>query len=184
MDFVEVPSILMEYFSKSPEVLASIGKHFKTQEPVPMNMIKARQQNQKILNSLETQNQLQMALLDQAYHSELALKPDFNTSEIMYSLSKRMNPLAIPRPSQWQVQFSHLFTYGASYYTYSYSRRWASRIFQKHFAGSRDSWRTGGKLLRSEVLGVGGGRDPWIGLEKIGVVNTNERKDSSVTDLP
>jgi intermediate peptidase len=177
MDFVEVPSILMEYFAKSPKILSNLGVHYKTLERIPIELIEARQERQNYLNALENQNQFQMAMLDQAYHSDLANNDNFNTSEIMYALSSKVNPLPIPRPSKWQVQFSHLFTYGASYYSYAWSRRWASRIFRKHFEHKRqEEWRIGGEILRHEVLGCGGGRDPWIGLEKIGVINDEEQK--------
>jgi intermediate peptidase len=177
MDFVEVPSILMEYFSKMPSVLQDIGKHYKTGERIPPTLIESRQSNQEILEGLETQNQIQMAMLDQEYHSEIVLEPNFDSSAVLYQLSQRMNPIPMKYPTRSQVQFSHLFTYGASYYSYLWSRRWASRIYRQHFQGkSRQEWRLGGHLLRHEVLGFGGGRDPWIGLERMGVAHQNDQK--------
>lgn len=35
MDFVEVPSQLMEYFSWNKEVLKKFGFHYKSKEPIP-----------------------------------------------------------------------------------------------------------------------------------------------------
>jgi mitochondrial intermediate peptidase len=177
MDFVEVPSIFMEYFSHMPAILSEMGKHYKTGERIPPSLIKSRQSNQQTLKALETQNQLQMALLDQEYHSEIVLHPDFDSSKVLYELSERMNPIPMKFPTKSQVQFSHLFTYGASYYSYLWSRRWASRIYKQHFEGkSQKDWRVGGELFRHEVLGIGGGRDPWIGLERMGVVDHTDRE--------
>lgn len=168
MDFVEVPSVLMEYFAKSPQVLIGCGRHYKTQEPIPLSSIDHHLSNQKVLQALETQNQIQMALLDQAYHSSLAMDPRFNSSEIMFNLTSRVNSIAATRETAWQAQFSHLFTYGASYYSYLWSRKWASQLNNKLFANKpRSDWRQGGEILRSEILGVGGSRDASIGLETV-----------------
>ncbi|KAJ3259578.1 Mitochondrial intermediate peptidase [Boothiomyces macroporosus] len=177
MDFVEVPSILMEYFARMPELLHDIGRHHQTGERPPKSLIDLHLSYQNIGNGLETQNQIQLAMLDQIYHSAVVKDPHFDSSAALYNLSKEMNPIPMPPPSKWQVQFSHLFSYGSIYYTYLWSRRWASRIFTKHFANQpRSDWRKGGEQLRHEVLGVGGGRDPFIGLEAVGVVKEGERE--------
>lgn len=57
--------------------------------------------------------------------------------------------------------------------------------YQKDFIENmgRVKWRRGGELIKLELLQVGGGRDPWIGLEKVGVVNEGERNDSSLKSL-
>ncbi|KAJ3324950.1 Mitochondrial intermediate peptidase [Boothiomyces sp. JEL0866] len=183
MDFVEVPSILMEYFAKMPQLLHDIGRHYQTGEKPPRSLVELHLSFQNIGNGLETQNQIQLAMLDQAYHSTMVKEPSFNSSEILYSISKHMNPIPMSAPSKWQVQFSHLFSYGSIYYTYLWSRRWASRIFTKHFAQkSRNDWRDGGEQLRHEVLGVGGGRDPFVGLKAVGVVNEGEKEGIYIDD--
>ena len=170
MDFVEVPSVLMEFFANSSQVLGVIGRHFQTDEHVPIQLLESAFRKQSIMQSLETQNQIQMALLDQKYHSGLATLPGFNSSEIMFDLSKAVNSIPSPPSSRWQGQFSHLFTYGSSYYSYLWCKRWASKIYSKHFADKEMSnWRPGGDVLRKELLGVGGTRDPKVGLQKIGV---------------
>jgi intermediate peptidase len=172
MDFVEVPSILMEYFGKLPELLGKIGRHYKTSDPIPMELLLYRQSSQELLQGLEMQNQIQMAILDQEYHSSKALSADFDSSKIMYDLSSKVNLIPISHPMQYQVQFSHLFTYGSSYYSYLWCRKWASKIFNKYFMNKKvDEWNIGGHLLRHEILGTGGGRDPWVGLEKMGIIN-------------
>ncbi|KAJ3274814.1 Mitochondrial intermediate peptidase [Terramyces sp. JEL0728] len=177
MDFVEVPSILMEYFARMPQVLHDIGRHYQSGEKPPMSLVDLHLSYQNIGNGLETQNQIQIAMLDQIYHSSAVKEPNFNSSKVLYSLSKHMNPIPMLPPSKWQVQFSHLYSYGSIYYTYLWSRRWANRIFTKHFSNkSSNEWREGGELLRHKVLGVGGGKDPFIGLDAVGVVKDRERE--------
>ncbi len=145
-----------------------MSRHYKTGEKVPLALLESRQNISDINSSLETQNQIQMAYLDQLYHSPLAMNDDFDSSAIHYSLAARISSIPIHSPAQWQVQFSHLFTYGASYYSYLWSRQWASRIHQKFFQDKDPKeWKTGGQLIRQELLQVGGGREPLIGLEKL-----------------
>jgi hypothetical protein len=43
-------------------------------------------------------------------------------------------------------------------------------------------WRQSGELVKTELLGVGGGRDPFVGLGKVGVLRGDE-KDGKITAL-
>ncbi|KAJ8324572.1 Mitochondrial intermediate peptidase [Batrachochytrium dendrobatidis] len=185
MDFVEVPSILMELFAKSPQVLAKFGQHYQTGDPIPMDLLEAQCLHLLTLEALETQQQLKMALLDQLYHSPLAMsKSTFNTTSILEDLQNSMFPIAFAPGTHWQIQFSHLFGYSASYYSYMWSRRWASRIYHKLFHGKpMEEWRAGGEEFRQQVLRWGGGRDPWIGLQHIGVVKEGERDGHGSGDV-
>lgn len=89
MDFVEVPSILMEYFAKMPDVLASIGVHYKTKQHPPLELIQSQLSRTAISEAYETQSQVQMALLDQAYHSSQVFQ-NFDSSQMLYDLSRRI----------------------------------------------------------------------------------------------
>ena len=185
IDFVEVPSILTEYLSKTPHVLASFGRHYQTNEKVSVGLLEARRANSASLDALEMQQQLQLALLDQMYHSSQASpQKSFDSTQILCDLQNRINPIPYVAGTHWQVQFSHLFSYGASYYSYFWCRRWASRIYRKLFAGKpMEQWREGGEEFKQHVLRWGGGQDPWIGLQSIGVVNEGDREGRSKSKL-
>ncbi|KAJ3018899.1 Mitochondrial intermediate peptidase [Thoreauomyces humboldtii] len=176
MDFVEVPSIFMENFAKSPQVLSSFGRHHRTGAPVPQGLLASARAVAATSDALDTQHQLQLSLLDQMYHSPLALQHGFD-STVVLAESQRLYNVFPPVPeAAWQVQFTHLYSYGATYYSYFWSRRWASRIWRRWFEGrDPEAWKEGGQLFRTELLGWGGGRDPWTGLENIGVVKDGER---------
>ncbi|RKO91028.1 hypothetical protein BDK51DRAFT_35907 [Blyttiomyces helicus] len=174
MDFVEVPSTLMEYFARSPAVLSTFARHYQTGDPLPPALLAARRPQ---YSPLETHNQLQMALLDQQYHSRIALSPTFSSTQTLRDLHTRMGGgIPFAEGTAWQVQFSHLFSYGASYYSYFWSRRWVLRIWRELFEGREGNWREGGEKVREELLAHGGGRDPWVGLERVGVVREGERE--------
>ncbi|KAJ3151390.1 Mitochondrial intermediate peptidase [Geranomyces michiganensis] len=177
MDFVEVPSIFMENFVRTPEVLASFSQHYRTGEPIPLDLLRTAQVASATSNAFDTQHQLQLALLDQMYHSPLAMQPGFDSTAVLAESQRLYNVFPPVPDAAWQCQFVHLFSYGATYYSYLWSRRWASRIWDKWFKGKdADAWKEGGELLRTELLGWGGGRDPWVGLDKLGVVKPGERQ--------
>ncbi|KAJ3407047.1 Mitochondrial intermediate peptidase [Chytridiales sp. JEL 0842] len=175
LDFVEVPSNFLENFARSPSVLSTFALHHQTGSPLPASLLKEAQTRSTSLSSLETQTQLQMALLDQIYHSPEASDPSFDSTRILRDLQARVNVLPYVEGTAWQVQFSHLFSYGASYYSYFWARRWSNRVYKKLFLGGGKSWREAGEMVKGELLVWGGGRDPWVGLEGVGVVREGER---------
>ena len=129
---------------------------------------------QKTASPFSIEQQFTLTLMDQYYHSELALEPSFNTSKIVSLLHQG---LAFPsiqtsglRP---QCQFGHLFTYGGSYYSYFWSKILAARLHRKLFS-QKTAFRENGERLKKELLGHGNGRDPWEGLATLGVVNDKE----------
>ncbi|TPX60876.1 hypothetical protein SpCBS45565_g07392 [Spizellomyces sp. 'palustris'] len=184
MDFVEVPSIFMENFARSPKVLASFGRHHKTGAPLPPELLRSAQATSSSADAFETQHQLQLALLDQMYHSPHALEPSFDSTSLLIESQRRFNVFPPVPNSAWQVQFTHLFSYGATYYSYFWSRRWVNRIWRRWFENrDEQAWKEGGELVRKELLGWGGGRDPWVGLEKLGVVKEGEREGNFKVEL-
>jgi intermediate peptidase len=206
MDFVEVPSILTEFFAKSPLVLCSFGSHYQTGEALPPALLRKHQSEADSLESLETQNQIQLAILDQLYHSSEGRCREWlgdgwvgsGSSEVMQAVAERVGVFPFAAGTAWQTQFSHLLTYGSSYYSYFWSRKWASRIWNDLFDDKtigddedysgmiermgRERWRASGELVKVELLGVGGGRDPFVGLEKVGVLRGDEG-DGKITAL-
>ena len=169
MDFVEVPSMFTEAFAKNPEILALIGKHYITGEKISADMIQMHLARQNRIRYLELQDQLQMALLDQIYHSSVVLHPNFNSSKELHNLSASIHPIPLPSSTHWQIQFSHLLTYGASYYTYAWCFEISSRLQKDLIGKPSQEWRQVGEAIRQELLSCGGSRDPWIGLSKLGV---------------
>lgn len=174
MDFVEIPSVLMESFAKSPNCL-SFGRHYKTGKPVPLDLIAEKRAMQQNGHAHDVNVQIQMAMLDQIYHGEKSGSLDFNPISAYHELQALTNHNGAASLTTWPGHFTHLVGYGSTYYSYLWSRMWADRIYSKLFDGnSANEWRQGGELIRNELLKCGGGRDAWIGLEKVGVVKEGE----------
>ncbi|CUA72432.1 mitochondrial intermediate peptidase [Rhizoctonia solani] len=157
-DFVELPSILMEYFAASSPVLATYSRHYSTGLPLDFSNLQAQIQAQSPVPALETHSQILMAALDQVYHSSQG--DSISTTSELIKLQRELGGIQAAPNTAWQTQFGHLFGYGASYYSYLFDRAIASRVWTKVFA--RDPLnREMGERYKREVLRHGGSKDPW-----------------------
>ncbi|KAH0536904.1 Mitochondrial intermediate peptidase, partial [Glutinoglossum americanum] len=153
-DFAELPSVLMEHFVSAPEVLALFARHWETDQRLPYQMIKEKLSLDRHFAGTETEHQIVLALLDQAYHSSLPSSPDFNSTQTYHTLfSPPSASFKEPPGTTWQGFFGHLFGYGATYYSYLFDRAIAGRVWKEVFGGGRESVNVerGGKF-REEVL--------------------------------
>ena len=68
-DFVELPSQLMEHWATEPEVLNMYAKHYKTNEPIPAELVKKIKNSGYFNQGFETVEYLAASLLDMKYHT-------------------------------------------------------------------------------------------------------------------
>lgn len=160
IDFVEIPSILMEHFLADPAVLGLFATHHQTGAPLPAGLLMAHQANRSTFQAIELHSQMSMAMLDQVYYSTVVGDPHFNSTASLEELQQATG-LVPPVPgTAWQTGFGHLYGYGAGYYSYLFGRTVTGQIWDKVFRSSPTS-RTSGERLREHVLKWGGGKDPW-----------------------
>lgn len=159
-DFVELPSILMEYFVTAPAVAGLFGRHYRTDEPLPPALLNAHLSTTRALEGLETNAQILLAAIDQAYHSERANWAGFSTSGELSVLNDQIGLMPSIPDATWQGQFGHLAGYGATYYSYLFDRVLARRVWHEIFAADPLS-REAGDQFKNKVLRYGGGRNPW-----------------------
>ncbi|KAF8581654.1 mitochondrial intermediate peptidase [Ramaria rubella] len=154
-DFVELPSILMEYFLTSPKVLSLFT------EPASDRRVQYPYKDGDTPSSaLDSHSQVLLGLIDQIYHSSLPLNPGFDSTTAFAQLQDAQSPIPSVPGTSWQTQFGHLYSYGATYYSYMFDRAIAGRVWQKLFQANPLDRKMGEKFKR-EVLVHGGGRDPW-----------------------
>lgn len=163
-DFVEFPSILFEQFASDPRVLRLFARHYQTGEHMPTRILKRQLDQRAYLAALDRHHQILLAYVDQLYHgvrwkstmsnnlSDRLLAEAENNS--LYSLFPHVTG------ARWQMDFTHLITYGAGYYAYLLGRSLAGQVWQQWFANDPLN-RTAGERLRNDVLRWGGARDPW-----------------------
>lgn len=157
-DFAEVPSVLMEYFASDSRVLSKFAKHFKTQKPMPNNLIEKLCASKHIFCASEMQNQVFYSMLDHVYHKG---KLEGSTTEVLKNIQEKYYGLSYIENTAWQLRFSHLVGYGAKYYSYLISRAIASWIWQTYFQNDPLN-RTAGEKYRWECLVHGGGKPPSL----------------------
>lgn len=172
-DFSELPSIIMESFATDPTCLALFGKHWQTGESPPpetfARMLASRHFKSQSNQYWNTQAQICMALFDLESHARSASKP-IDSTAIYHSVWSQHAALPEPKGMSWQGFFGHLFTYGSSYYTYLFDTAIARRVWETTFQGGKNRGglkRENGERFKEEVLRWGGGRDPWICIERL-----------------
>lgn len=162
-DFVELPSVLMESFSKDPRVLCKIAKHYRTKEPLSKETLAKHQSHRVLLEESETFMQSKMAMLDQVLHNEDIINrgvKDFDSTAVYHHLESQLKVFA-DKWSTWHGKFPHLFSYGAVYYSYLLDRAIAEKIWHGLFKD--DPWsREAGEKYKDSILKWGGTRDPWV----------------------
>ncbi|KAJ3375286.1 Mitochondrial intermediate peptidase [Allomyces arbusculus] len=185
LDFSEVPSILMEQFLPHPLVQQRFQHHQPgcvpcTTAPHPPEAFRhdSYAVSRAVVNrDLDLFGQISLAAMDQVLHSPLIAAHAPHALVATMRADPGALPLLAPFPSlcrllarlPWKqdwaphLRLQHLATYSAGYYTYLWSRLVAYRIFQARFAEAKDlsEWREPGMRLWRELLGWGGGRDPW-----------------------
>ena len=175
-DFAELPSVLMEYFARDPAVLGLFARHWKTEAPMPAEMVQAitqeKQDRAKLTGGWDNQSQILMALLDQEYHSEHPVqalaKGQYDSTSVYHQIWKTHGHMDEPPGTSQQGFFGHLHGYGATYYAYLFDRAIARQVWRAVFKDGADNTaidRNAGERLKNEVLKWGGGRDPWTCLE-------------------
>jgi len=154
-DFVELPSILMEHFLTSPDVLSLF---FPERPPSPSDItVKAPMSP---FRAIEAHNHILLASLDQHYHSDIVLSPSFDSTRELKRIQNAQGVLPYVEGTSWQTSFGHLFSYGASYYSYLFDRAIASRLWSQIFRESPLS-RENGERFKNQVLRHGGGKNAW-----------------------
>lgn len=164
-DFAELPSTLMEHFASDPTVLSLFARHWKTDRPLPYDAVAQRIKLAKRFEGIDTEHQILLAMVDQAYHSPEVADPSFDSTAVFHDIHARFahGPLD-PATTRWQGFFGHLHSYGATYYSYLFDRVLAERVWRVVFSGGEDGQavsRANGERLKENLLKWGGGRDPW-----------------------
>ncbi|GAA95195.1 uncharacterized protein L969DRAFT_43182 [Mixia osmundae IAM 14324] len=159
-DFVELPSVLMEHFASSREVLGLFARHYATDRPLPIEILRQLQAAMGGFRHIETNAQINMAALDQLFHSAAPGEHSFDSSQAWQDVQHTHSVMPSSERTSWQAQFGHLYGYGSTYYSYLFDTVLADRVWKTLFADDALS-RENGERYAASVLQHGGGKDPW-----------------------
>jgi peptidyl-dipeptidase Dcp len=159
-DFVELPSSIMENWCAEPEVIKMYGKHYKTGETIPDELIakikKAGQFNQGFTN-LEY---LSAAFLDMDYHT-LSEPTDIDVTAFETKSLDKLGLIPEIIVRYRSTYFSHIFAggYSAGYYSYKWSEVLDADAFEAFKETSLFDKETA-RSYRDNILARGGTEEP------------------------
>ncbi len=159
-DFVELPSQVMENWATEPEVLKLYARHYKTDEPMPDDLIMRIDQSRKFNQGFITVEYLAAAYLDMDWHMRADTDP-YDPLEFEETSMKRIGIIPEIRPRYRSTYFRHIFAggYSAGYYSYI----WAQVLDADAFAAFQETELFNPDLARAfreNILATGGTADP------------------------
>ncbi len=128
-DFGEAPSQMLEEWMRSPQVLASFAKHYKTGEPIPAELV-ARMNRASAFGraSWASQQDAYTAISYDIYKT----KPEDVDLDAVATADQKKYTLLTPLPgTHMYASFGHLGGYSSAYYTYLWDKVIAEDFFSQ-----------------------------------------------------
>ena len=155
VDFVEAPSQILENWVWEPKILKMISSHYKTNKPLPDEMIKALIDSRKVNKPSHYIRQVLLATYDQHIHTKAIEDPQKYFDE----LHKKIRLIPSIKNSNFVSGFSHLMGgYEASYYGYLWAEVISDDIYETKFSSDPTS-EENGLNYRQQILELGGNMD-------------------------
>ena len=158
-DFVEYPSQVNEMWAAWPEVVRNYAKHYKTGEPMPIDLLNKMLATRKFNQGFATTEYLKAVLEDQAWHTLKADQVPSDVAAFETATFKKNGADFAPVPPRYRsTYFSHVFAsdeYSAGYFSYI----WADVLVAdsiEWFANHGGLTRANGDHFRATVLSNGG----------------------------
>lgn len=127
-DFVELPSQMFEEWLWDAKILQQVSHHYKTGQPLPLDLITCIQKNKTFDSGDFVQRQLFFTQMSLTFFGPGAHK-DLNA--IQKALWKTYRPfLAYPSNAHYEASMGHLTGYGAKYYGYLWARVLGLDLFE------------------------------------------------------
>jgi len=161
VDFVELPSQIMENWAVEPEVLKMYAKHYQTGEAMPDELIKKIKNSGLFNQGFETVELLAASLLDMEWHT-LTNDNVNDVQKFEKDLFARLNLMPEIASRYQTTNFLHIFNggYAAGYYGYIWAEVLDSDAFES-FKEKNDLFDSGlASSFRKNILEKLGSDDP------------------------
>ncbi len=157
MDFVELPSQMLEEWLWDKAILKKISGHYKTGEPLPDELIEKILKLKRLTSGSFVRQQGYLSLLALNYYKE---GPDKDPYQLMKQLHDQLITDILFEPqNHFYASFGHLTEYGAKYYGYLWSKVFALDLFDEIKKHGLLNPAIGQKYI-VDVIGKGGSQDP------------------------
>jgi len=122
LDFVELPSQILENWAEESESLKLFAFHYKTGEVIPQELVEKLKRAQKFQVGWMTLRQLIFAFLDMAWYSN----PPAADAGVLDFERKTLAPYQIlPQPPRFNISTAFMHIFGGGYASGYYSYKWA-----------------------------------------------------------
>ncbi|HKC17638.1 MAG TPA: M3 family metallopeptidase [Steroidobacteraceae bacterium] len=159
-DAVELPSQFMENYAWLPEVLARIGAHVKSGEPLPEAKQRQLIATRSFQAGLHTLRQVEFALFDMRMHAEYDPQRGGRIYPLLAEVRAAVAVTRVPEWNRYPHSFTHIFAggYAAGYYSYKWAEVLAADAFAA-FKGPGAFDRATAQRFLDSILSRGGSRD-------------------------
>lgn len=123
VDFVELPSQVMENWASHPDVLKMYARHYQTNEPIPDELIQKIQNSQYFNKGFEQTEYLAASFLDMDWHT-LTEPVEIDVNKFEQNSLNKIGLIPEIASRYQSTNFNHIFGgdgYSAGYYGYSWA---------------------------------------------------------------
>jgi thimet oligopeptidase len=164
MDFVELPSQMLQEWLWEPAILKRVTSHYQTHEPLPDALIEAKVKSKNAFTGRDSLRQLQFATLSlDIFSAEFSgrKESELDVSKLIREVQPAVLPhVNYPESSHLHCNFGHLTGYAACYYGYMWSEVFALDVFAYIKARNGLLDPAVGRRYAECILSRGGGADP------------------------
>lgn len=130
LDFIEVPPELLEEWVRSPQVLTSFARHYKTGEPIPTELVERMNRAYAFGRGMVVADENAKAAI--SYDIYARRPKEIDLSSVCLDDTRRFTLFSsTPGSCNFYTNFTHLADYSSAFYTYLWDRVIAVDLFQK-----------------------------------------------------
>ncbi|KAK5579206.1 hypothetical protein RB653_008885 [Dictyostelium firmibasis] len=172
IDFVEIPSTLMENFCWDEDFLQQFAINSKG-EPIPIEMIRTLKKIRSLFEGIDTQEQIAYAMFDLNLHSITTSTNRFGIDDNNKSLPQVLTEIYQEYSgihgrvsNKFLIHFNHLYFYGSTYYSYLLAKNYSNNIWENHFGSGKQLTLEKGRYFQQNFLRPGFSQTPLSILNK------------------
>lgn len=166
-DAIELPSQFFENWAWSPESLSLFARHYETNAPMPIDLLRQLVDSRYFNSALAMVRQLEFGLMDFLLHADYDPDGDQTAQDIIDKVREETTVIPVPPFNRFQNSFLHIFGggYAAGYYSYKWAEVLAADAFERFREEGIFNPNTGQAFL-TEILEKGGSEEPMILFER------------------